>query len=470
MSASDRVSDPIQQPAGFVWKRAAIGLVGLVVILFGVGYLWQWLGGGAMDRLGEVVDRLDESDPGWRLTEIDQAQDDIPDVRNSAVVVRKTARLLPAKWASFKFRSQFDVLIREPTARLPPESAALLQHEMADQTAALAEARQLAALPRGRYPADLVRRPAHLNEEVNKVFALLGFDAMNQAQNGHLAEALLACRAGVNVGRSLGDGVQFDYGSTRISSIQVPSQVLEWVLGQGEPAEADLAALQQLLSEEEKHPTLVVVRRGQRALVDDMFTKMENGTVKVESLVPASGLDLKTRLLGLSKKALRDEHARILELTTRRVEIARLPEHMQEPEDRKLDAELRSLPREAILTMQMVHRDEMGEMWRTRTARLRTMLVLLAVERYRLKQKKWPDRLDDLKPDFLAAVPNDPFDGKPLRYARRADGVTVYSVGTDKRDDGGRVRGGGPGKGGSDIGYRLWDVKARRQPPTPGKK
>lgn len=50
-----------------------------------------------------------------------------------------------------------------------------------------------------------------------------------------------------------------------------------------------------------------------------------------------------------------------------------------------------------------------------------------------------PVRLADLEPEYFTAVPTDPFRtaGEPLRYARRAAGWIVYSVGANGIDDGG---------------------------------
>ena len=64
-------------------------------------------------------------------------------------------------------------------------------------------------------------------------------------------------------------------------------------------------------------------------------------------------------------------------------------------------------------------------------------------------------------------MPLDPYDGKPLRYRRVADGVIVYSVGPDGSDNGGNIDRTNPVKPGTDLGYQLWDVKHRRQPPKP---
>ena len=71
-------------------------------------------------------------------------------------------------------------------------------------------------------------------------------------------------------------------------------------------------------------------------------------------------------------------------------------------------------------------------------AQLEVAKTLLAVERYRLAHASLPETLDRLVPDYLAAVPADPFDGAPLRYQRVDRGFLVYSVGEDGRDDGGK--------------------------------
>jgi len=50
------------------------------------------------------------------------------------------------------------------------------------------------------------------------------------------------------------------------------------------------------------------------------------------------------------------------------------------------------------------------------TAHLRVARTALAVERYRLAEGKLPEGLTALAPDYLDAVPKDPFDGQDLRF------------------------------------------------------
>jgi len=53
-----------------------------------------------------------------------------------------------------------------------------------------------------------------------------------------------------------------------------------------------------------------------------------------------------------------------------------------------------------------------------------------ALERYRLGHGGYPEKLDALVPDFLAALPSDPMTGKPLAYAlRNPGGYTLTGAG-----------------------------------------
>ncbi|HTI99192.1 MAG TPA: hypothetical protein VL527_09940, partial [Dongiaceae bacterium] len=79
-----------------------------------------------------------------------------------------------------------------------------------------------------------------------------------------------------------------------------------------------------------------------------------------------------------------------------------------------------------------------------KTAQCQTMVnearIACALERYRLAHGQYPDSLADLTPQFLVTVPHDLINGEPLHYRREAgDRFTLYSVGWNQRDDGGRV-------------------------------
>src|SRR5262249_50416880 len=74
---------------------------------------------------------------------------------------------------------------------------------------------------------------------------------------------------------------------------------------------------------------------------------------------------------------------------------------------------------------------------RTR-ATLHLLAAELAIAAYRHEHGTLPERLQDLVPTELAAVPDDPFSGRPLTYRMEPGGTYVlYSVGPDGKDDSG---------------------------------
>ncbi|MFA0769359.1 MAG: hypothetical protein OXFUSZZB_002687 [Candidatus Fervidibacter sp.] len=63
--------------------------------------------------------------------------------------------------------------------------------------------------------------------------------------------------------------------------------------------------------------------------------------------------------------------------------------------------------------------------------------VALALRLYRKEHGRYPEDLQALVPKFLPSVPSDPYDGKPLRYRKLQKGFKVWSVGENRKDDGG---------------------------------
>lgn len=68
----------------------------------------------------------------------------------------------------------------------------------------------------------------------------------------------------------------------------------------------------------------------------------------------------------------------------------------------------------------------------------RIVVTAVALKRFQLKHAKWPETLSELTPEYLASVPIDPYDGKPLKYRPATDGTfLLYSVAEDGVDNGG---------------------------------
>jgi hypothetical protein len=69
---------------------------------------------------------------------------------------------------------------------------------------------------------------------------------------------------------------------------------------------------------------------------------------------------------------------------------------------------------------------------------LGTARVAIAVEHYRTKNSSLPENLDELVPEFIAKIPHDLIDGKPLRYQKiSTTNYRIWSIGSDRKDGGG---------------------------------
>jgi len=66
-------------------------------------------------------------------------------------------------------------------------------------------------------------------------------------------------------------------------------------------------------------------------------------------------------------------------------------------------------------------------------------IIAAALAAHFADHKKYPDKLNDLVPKYLAKVPDDLFNSKPLNYKKTDRGYLFYSVGINGKDDGGKL-------------------------------
>ncbi len=92
------------------------------------------------------------------------------------------------------------------------------------------------------------------------------------------------------------------------------------------------------------------------------------------------------------------------------------------------------------IILQLTSSDQVHEFHFRLLAERRMAATALAMRMYELDRGERPESLDQLVPDYLPAVPDDPFfDGKrPISYAPYADKSVLYSVWLDGTDDGGK--------------------------------
>jgi hypothetical protein len=70
--------------------------------------------------------------------------------------------------------------------------------------------------------------------------------------------------------------------------------------------------------------------------------------------------------------------------------------------------------------------------------RIQEVVVACAAVRYRRAHNSFPQKLDELVPEWLPSLPIDVMDGRPLRYRlNEDDSRDIWSVGLNRLDDGG---------------------------------
>jgi hypothetical protein len=85
----------------------------------------------------------------------------------------------------------------------------------------------------------------------------------------------------------------------------------------------------------------------------------------------------------------------------------------------------------------------------------------LAAEEFRIEHGRLPRDWNELVPRYLPSIPHDSFAGGPFQFKTTADGIVIYSVGTDRKDDGGDPE--------RDIVFRVYHRDKRGLPPVPFK-
>ena len=96
-------------------------------------------------------------------------------------------------------------------------------------------------------------------------------------------------------------------------------------------------------------------------------------------------------------------------------------------------------------------------------ARCTCLQVALAAHASFRDTGKFPEKLSDLKPGYLASLPDDPYTPQPLVYRHTANGAAVYSRFKNGMDDGGTIITYEAAQGGEppDFGYRIQSPQER---------
>jgi hypothetical protein len=486
---------PVQASRSFRRKHAVLIAIIFIPLLVGGLFLYHNYCGGL--RLQQALEEADRLDPHWRIPDIEAHRRDVPDAENGLVQALAALSLLPQPWPNWDnqtdgeksearakrlaLAASFQEL--QPPVQLNDLQIEALRAELRRADKAVIEARKLIDLPYGIRHLNWTRNYydtllPHV-QSVRELANVLSYDILAQIEDGNLSQALLSAQAELNTGRALGDEPTLISQLVRIAIDTLTVARIERILGQGEPPPADLLAVQHAVEQEAEEPLLYYGLRGERAMVDGFLENVQKGEVsfrEMGNMVTAwrlvgalaggrsQGLEVQTRLEAFTVVlAIRSQRAETLRYMNRLLEAARLPADQQAASLQKIES---MDPRDQPLMIRLLGTAGFFKVAHAANrirAQLRSTAVALAAERYRQTHGRWPRTLDELVPEYLAAIPLDPFNGRPLRLGRYDQGIVIYSVGLDGMDNGGAIHIANPMASGSDVGFRLWDVKRRRQ-------
>jgi hypothetical protein len=470
-------------PARRRWRRW-LGALFLLILAWAVGFYayYRYIS----DRdLREAIAEADRFEPnGWRMDDIEAQRRVVPDEENAALVVLKVKALTPRNWPPTTIGGSPGDRIATPAVpldlwarlgELPPEvqidpaTHAELKEELNQDVMkeAVEEANKLSALNEGRF--SIVWAPNGVStqlqtQDARRAATLLQWLALLRAQDGDINGACRELRGLLVTCRAIGDEPTMISQLIRMSVEAIFMQTLERVLAQGQPSADELKRLQELLTAEEAEPLLLYAARGERAGMHNFIEELKHGRTSATAVTGGSGVVTVPVLSVIARRS----HGQFLRLMNEYVEAARLPVEEQADPLKAIDHQVREakVHYNVLIGLLMPAILKSGEAYLRTRAQLRCAVAALALERYRHDHGDWPKKLTDLEGKYLTSVPVDPYDRQPLRYRPTDDGVVVYSVGPDREDNGGASNRHNYLAKHTDLTFRLWDVRHRRQAPA----
>ncbi len=296
---------------------------------------------------------------------------------------------------------------------------------------------EAARFPLGAYPLPPVANPMLLPMDhlsgVRAAARLCTLQAVFYAEEGNGDGAVRSLTAGAAVSSSLGDCVTLIDVLVRMAVDSVWLDGIERALQCGEMPVGSVQTLRQLILREDGQLSLKLAFCGERSHGHYYFSGAPGDT---------TGLATMSRLQDMVPTWLERDSLFYYDTLGEAVRICELPlreRWVQAKEygvqvDRELEEASRWHPMSSMTMPALAGAIEVEV---TAHVRLRAARTALAVEEWRLKHGGWPDSLEELVPELLDAVPQDPFSDGAIRYEKTVGGVVVYSVGEDGKDHGG---------------------------------
>lgn len=442
---TDPDDEPTPPPPRSRWRalrKLAASAGGTLAVIALVLFVSRWQVGRLGQReLTASLNRLDAEEPGWRLDAIMDERNRRPEPpahENANTRILALADEIPKDWNEWQAEvGKTDGPRTHPDNRRPGAEALAASAKMAERTPDLrARALELRTARPGRYPLVVAQDPIattlpHI-DRARRVLSVIEFDAHWETLQGSPNCGVAAARAALTVARSIGDEPMLISQLVRVASAKVAADVAIQTLAWGEPAEG-LAELQAGLLAEADVPWFQFGLRGERAVINRIFEGLEDGSIPWENLFRYGHVNPRPQhyaAFRAYKALLPGDRAKALQICSEFLAATKRPHHEQLPALHTVTIP-KGPPDEFryIGTKLLIPAYE-----RFAEAALRTRADLLcaatavACERFRRKNGRFPTEPAELVPDYLPAVPVNPFDGQPVTYRVYPDRVVLSCV------------------------------------------
>ena len=394
---------------------------------------------------------------GYPVTcaELDQWYKIPPNVENAAYTIIDAFSCYK-KWDKEEAKPLPVVGRAELPARTEPmseEMKTLIAQYIADNNEALERLHAGAAIQHCRYPVDLSAGFETLLPDLSEIRAgifLLKLEAVLHTENGDSESAIRSIKSCFGIARSLAREPITVSQLVRSACQNVAATTTEYCINRIEFTDEQLLELIESVQNSERISDMTCAFVGERCNGISFFKAPGSVDPDLIGGVPFRPILALYKAIGMA-----DSDAIIyLDLMEEYIKIGQLPVHQRQEAVKAVETRFQSTSRVHVLFYVIMPALARITTIDTRNiAQLCTTRVGLAIERYRLATGKLPDALAELVPNYLDAVPRDPFDGTELRYKKLETGFVVYSIGEDLIDDDGKERPAGKKEKGE-----SWDV------------
>jgi len=451
------------------WVSFLYGMIPLTILL-GIALIYDFDG---KQKLSQALD--DAAQDGYPLTmeELEKSRRVWPDEENGALVILslepRINMLLDDKELQKEIPLFGDPDLPPLGRRMPEKTDRVVASFLEEVSPELAKIDTLINYEGGRFPIELTPNPIDILDNLEhlsicrQVVKLKSLQTTHQAMHGR-TDTLVNNLKVINKHTDL---LEDEY--TLISQLscigfdELTVSIIEHALAHAVINPQQISQIEQLLTTIHNKNHLYTGFVSERAYSMDMFNWLM--THKSQDADGETNYPSVKYVLGLRGFFIRNQ-VYTLNILNKQVRAAKDPQKGLR-RMRKIEEEIDNTPRHYLIARILTHSlTRSFELCLRAKARISSARTALAIERYRLINKTFPENLDQLVPDYLEQIPLDPFDSKPLRYRVDSDAVIVYSIAEDGMDNSGDVEHRTKNENPTDWGFVLLDPAYRNLPPV----